>query len=171
MLVQSPTVSAVTTIGQLWQRAVDEGRTPPAFLVERDGAWIPVSWDEAGERVNALANGFLSLGVEKGDKVAILCRTRLEFSLADYALSTIGAVVIPVYPTSSPSEIAFVLGDSATKLLVAEDEEQLAKVRGQELPGLELVVGMDAAGADGTLADVEAAGREHARERPDAVGA
>ena len=61
--------------------------------------------------------------------MAILCRTRVEWSLADYALSTIGAVVIPVYPTSSPSEIAFILRDSETKMLLSEDEEQLAKTR------------------------------------------
>ena len=170
-LVESPTASAVTTIGRLWQRAVDEGRTRPAFLVERDGDWVPVGWEEAAERVSALANGFLSLGVEKGEKVAILCRTRLEWSLADYALSTIGAVVIPVYPTSSPSEIAYILRDSETKVLLSEDEEQLAKTRDLEgdLPALERVIGIDAPGGDGTLEDVADAGRAWAPSNPDAV--
>jgi long-chain acyl-CoA synthetase len=170
MLVESPT-AAVTTIGALWKRAADAGRTRPAFLVERDGTWSPVGWEEAAERVTALANGFLSLGVEKGDKVAILCRTRLEWSLADYALSTIGAVVIPIYPTSSPSEIAYILRDSETKVLLSEDEEQLAKTRELEsgLPALERVIGIDAAGGDGTLEDVADAGRAWRPSHPEAL--
>ena len=170
-LAQSPTASAVTTIGELWQRAAAAGRTRPAFLVEKDGAWLPVGWDEATERVAALANGFLSLGVEKGDKVAILCRTRLEWSLADYALATIGAVVIPIYPTSSPAEIAYILRDSETKLLLSEDEEQLAKTRAleHELPSLERVIGIDVPGGGGTLDDVAAAGRTWGSSHPEAV--
>ena len=171
MLAQTPTASAVTTIGELWQRAADAGRTRPAFLVEKDGVWSPVSWDEATERVAALANGFLSLGVEKGDKVAILCRTRLEWSLTDYALSTIGAIVIPIYPTSSPSEIAYILRDSETKLLLSEDEEQLAKTRDLEgeLPSLERVIGIDAPGGGGTLDDVAEAGRAWGPSNPEAL--
>jgi long-chain acyl-CoA synthetase len=157
------------TIGELWQSAVASGRSYPAFLVQEDGGWGAVSWEAAAERVTALANGFLSLGVAKGDRVALLCRTRVEWTLTDYALATIGAVVIPVYPTSSVSEVAFVLADSATKVLVAENEEQLAKARDQELPALERVVGIDEPGPDGTLADIEAAGSQFARERPDAL--
>ena len=157
------------TVGALWQRAIDARRTQAAFLEEHDGVWREVAWEAAGERVSALANGFLSLGAEKGDRVAILCRTRLEWTLTDYALATIGAVVVPIYPTSSASEVGFVLGDSATTILVAEDEEQLAKLAGQELPALTRVVGIDVAGPDGTLADVESAGWEYARAHPDAL--
>jgi long-chain acyl-CoA synthetase len=161
--------AGAATIGAHWQRAVEAERTYPAFLVQKDGDWAEVSWEAAAERVTALANGFLSLGVAKGDRVAILCRTRVEWTLTDYALATIGAVVVPIYPTSSAPEVAFVLADSATKLLVAEDEEQLAKARDEELPALERVVGIDDAGPDGTLADIEAAGWTYAREHGDAV--
>lgn len=170
-LDQSSTSASVATIGELWQRATSGGRTRPGFLVEKDGSWSPVSWDEAAERVDALANGFLSLGVEKGDKVAILCRTRLEWSLADYALATIGAVVIPVYPTSSPSEIDYILRDSETKILLSEDEDQLAKTRSLEdgLPALERVIGIDAPGSAGTLDDVASAGRAWGSSHPEAL--
>src|SRR3954447_4461574 len=157
------------TIGALWQRAVESERTYPAFLIQKDGGWAEVSWEAASERVTALANGFLSLGVVKGDRVAILCRTRVEWTLTDYALATIGAVVVPIYPTSSAPEVAFVLADSATKVLVGENEEQIAKARHEELPALERVIGIDEAGPDGTLADVEAAGWAYAREHGAAV--
>jgi len=170
-LAQSPTESAAKTIGELWQRGSEAGQTRPPFLVQSDGSWSPVGWAEAADRVAALANGFLSLGVEKGDKVAILCRTRLEWTLADYALATIGAVVIPVYPTSSPSEIAYILRDSETKVLLSEDEEQLAKTRDLEhgLPSLERVIGIDVAGGDGTLDDVAEAGRAWGKSHPEAL--
>jgi long-chain acyl-CoA synthetase len=163
--------AAALTIGELWQRGVTAGRARPAFLVQEDNGWRPVSWAEAAERVSALANGFLAAGIQKGDKVAILCRTRLEWTLTDYALATIGAVVIPVYPTSSPEEIEYILRDSDTKVLISEDAEQLAKTAGYEadLPALEKVIGIDTAGSAGTLAEIEAAGAPYAAEHPDAV--
>jgi long-chain acyl-CoA synthetase len=163
--------AAAPTIGELWQRGVTAGHARPAFLVQDENGWRPVSWAEASERVSALANGFLAAGIQKGDKIAILCRTRLEWTLADYALATIGAVVIPVYPTSSPEEIEYILRDSDTKVLISEDAEQLAKTAGYEadLPALEKVIGIDAAGSAGTLAEIEAAGGPYAAEHPDAV--
>ena len=163
--------SVVPTIGELWQRGATAGSARPAFLVEDGGGWRPVGWDEASARVSALANGFLSSGIAKGDKVAILCRTRLEWTLTDYALATIGAVVIPVYPTSSPAEIEYILRDSDTKVLISEDAEQLAKTSSYEgdLPALERVIGIDVPGSGGTLADIEAAGAPYAVEHPDAV--
>ena len=126
MLAQTPTASAVTTIGELWQRAAGAGRTRPAFLVEKDGAWSPVGWDEAAERVAALANGFLSLGVEKGDKVAILCRTRLEWSLdrlralddrggRDPRLPDVVAVRDRLHPARLRDEAAAVRGRGAAR--------------------------------------------------------
>jgi long-chain acyl-CoA synthetase len=167
----SPAGSALSTIGELWQHGVDAGRSRAAFLVSEDGGWREVGWAEADGRVKALANGFLAAGVRKGDKVAILCRTRLEWTLVDYALATIGAVVIPIYPTSSPAEIEYILRDSETKVLISEDAEQLAKTNDLEagLPALELVIGIEEAGSAGTLADVEAAGHAYAAEHPDAV--
>ena len=159
------------TIGELWRRGASAGFTRPAFLVRDESGWRPVGWDEAAERVSALANGFLSAGIRKGDKVALLCRTRVEWTLADYALATIGAVLIPVYPTSSPAEIEYILRDSEAKVLIAEDEEQLVKTRGVEadLPALELVLGIDIPGSGGTLGEIEAAGAPYAVEHPDAV--
>ena len=168
----SPADSALVTIGGLWQQAVDAGRSRAAFLVREDDGWREVSWAEAAGRVSALANGFLVAGVRKGDKVAILCRTRVEWTLVDYALATIGGVVIPIYPTSSPAEIEYILRDSETKVLISEDAEQLEKTNAYQgdLPALERVIGIDEAGSGGTLADVETAGHAHAAEHPDALG-
>jgi len=166
-------IRVAPTIGALWRHGADAGYARPAFLVESDGAWHPITWSEADARVSALANGFLAVGVRKGDKVAILCRTRLEWTLCDYALATIGAVLIPVYPTSSAAEIEYILRDSEAKILISEDAEQLAKTSPYEaeLPALERVLGIDMPGSGGTLADVEAAGPGYATQFPGALEA
>src|SRR5207249_3359129 len=145
---------------ELWRRGAAAAFTRPAFLVQDDSGWREIGWAEADERVSALANGFLAAGIRKGDKVALLCRTRVEWTLADYALATIGAVLIPIYPTSSPAEIEYILRDSEAKVLISEDAEQLAKTSGFEadLPALERVLGVDLPGSGGTLAEIEAAG-------------
>jgi long-chain acyl-CoA synthetase len=169
--MSSPADSALSTIGELWQRGVDANRSRAAFLVKEEGAWREVSWAEAAGRVSALGNGFLAAGVRKGDKVALLCRTRLEWTLVDYALATVGAIVIPIYPTSSPAEIEYILRDSETKVLISEDTEQLEKTSAYEsaLPALERVIGIDVAGSGGTLADIETAGHAYATDEPDAL--
>src|SRR5688500_18079054 len=71
------------TIARLWRDAAAAGRTTPAYLVEGPDGWREVSWDEAAQRVDDLANGLLALGIRKGDAVAILAQTRPEWALAD----------------------------------------------------------------------------------------
>ena len=89
------------TIVDVWQRAVERNSPNAAFLEKEGRAWREVGWREADERIDQLAAGFLALGLRKGDKVAILSRTRLEWTLCDYALASIGAVVVPIYQTNS----------------------------------------------------------------------
>jgi long-chain acyl-CoA synthetase len=145
------------TIGALWQRAAERDPAATAFLVQEGGAWRGVTWREANERVEALAAGFLALGVEKADAVAILSRTRIEWTLCDYALASIGAVVVPIYQTNSRDECAYLLSDSRARVLVCENDEQLEKTAGlaRDLPALERVVAIEDTGGDVLpLADV-----------------
>src|SRR4051794_35432494 len=87
------------TMGALWEGARRHA-SKTAFLVnESRGVWREVGWDEAATQVDELAAGFLALGLAKGDRVAILSNTRLEWSLTDYALLSIGVVVVPIYQT------------------------------------------------------------------------
>ena len=91
------------------------------------------------DALDELAAGFLALGIGKGDRVALLARTRVEWTLCDWALISIGAPVVPIYPTSSAVECAYVLGSSGARFLVCEDaaqEAKLAAVR-SELEALE----------------------------------
>ncbi len=116
------------TIAQLWRTSVATGRPGPAYLVESDDGWREVSWAEADERVRAYANGLLARGVKKGDNVALLARNSLEWALLDFAFAQIGAVGIPVYASSSPRDVGYLLEHSEAVGIVCEDATQLAKV-------------------------------------------
>jgi long-chain acyl-CoA synthetase len=117
------------TIPQLWGDAIAQERALPAYLAEEDGTWREVSWPEAGRTVRDLANGLLARGINKGDAFGILARTRLEWTLFDFALAHVGAITAPVYPTSSAKEVAYVLEHSDAVGVLVEDEEQKAKLK------------------------------------------
>jgi long-chain acyl-CoA synthetase len=133
------------TAPALWRYALAQGWTTPAYLEEQADGWREVSWQEAGKRVDALAQALLAHGVRKGDAVAVLSRTRLEWILLDWAIMSIGAVVVGLYPTNTASECAYILGHSEAVLAYTEDEaqrEKLASVRAQ-LPQLREIVGFE----------------------------
>ncbi len=151
---------ATRTAPALWRYARAQGWTTPAYLEEQADGWREVSWQEAGERVDALAQALLAHGVRKGDAVAVLSRTRLEWILLDWAIMSIGAVVVGLYPTNTASECAYILGHSEAVLAFTEDEaqrEKLASVRAL-LPQLRVIVGFEElagfTGEGGVLEDV-----------------
>src|SRR4029077_3791405 len=116
------------TSPELWREAVRNAPATPAYLEEGPEGWSPVSWDEATERIDALARGLLAHGVKHGDCVAVLSRTSVDWILLDWAIMSIGAVVVGLYPTSSATECAYVLEHSEAVLAFAEDEEQARKL-------------------------------------------
>jgi long-chain acyl-CoA synthetase len=164
--VATPQPGGARTIPELWLRATAAPAPNPPFLVEAERGWRAVDWSEAAGRVDALAGGFLALGIAKGDRVAIMCRTRLEWTLCDFALASIGAVVVPVYAVSSAEERIHILADSGARLLVAETAKEFEKIEHAraELATLEQVVGIEQVpGADLSLEELEGRGREHLR--------
>src|SRR6266571_7046401 len=116
------------TIAALWRGAVTAGRTAPAYLVDSRDSWREVSWAEAGSRVDEFAHGLLELGIKRGDRVAILGSTRIEWALLDFALCSLGAVVVPIYPTSSQNECAYILADAEVRAIAVEDDAQRDKI-------------------------------------------
>ena len=115
------------TIPRLWRDAVSRN-TGAAYLVEKDGGWHEVTWADAGERVERLANGLLARGVRKGDAFGILARNTLEWALFDFALAHIGAVGAAIYANSSPHDVHYVLEHSESVGVLCEDDTQRAKV-------------------------------------------
>jgi long-chain acyl-CoA synthetase len=158
---------ATRTAPALWRYVLDRGWPAPAYLEEEGDGWREVPWREAADRVEALSHALLARGVGRGDVVAVLARTRLEWILLDWAVMNIGAVVVGIYPTNTSSECAYILGHSEAVIAFAEDHEQhdkLASVRA-ELPGLREIVSFE------QLPELEAEGRAHAAGRPDALDA
>jgi len=150
----------VRTIGQLWRDAVSAGRTTPAYLAETGEGWREVSWEEAGQTVEELANGLLALGVQKGEAFGILAQTSLEWALFDYALARIGAIGAAVYANSSPKDACYVLEHSDSIGVLVQDEGQREKVAGLQLRHVI---------AFAELEDLRARGREFAAQHPDAL--
>ncbi|WP_025617493.1 AMP-dependent synthetase/ligase [Salinispora cortesiana] len=137
----------------------------PAFHRKVDGRWEPVSAAEFYTEVTDLARGLIAKGVERGDRVGLLSGNRYEWSLVDFALWVIGAAPVPIYLTSSPEQIEWILGDSGAVAVVMETEahENLIQEMRGKLPALRHVWQIDggvveelrAAGADVDPAAVE----------------
>ncbi|HET7571689.1 MAG TPA: long-chain fatty acid--CoA ligase [Gaiellaceae bacterium] len=153
------------TAPALWRFAVEHAPATPAYFAEGEEYWRPVSWQEAAGRVEALAFGLLARGIGRGDAVAVLARTRLEWILLDWAIMSVGGVVVGLYPTSSARECAYVLAHSESVLAFVEDAEQEAKLASvrAELPQLADAIRFDA------LAVLEEEGRAYRDASPDAL--
>lgn len=121
------------------------------------GVWRDVTSGELAGEVLALAKGLLAQGVRFGDRVAVMARTRYEWTLFDFALWAIGAQPVPVYPTSSAEQVHWILYDSSCTGCVVEDEDQAMTVGSviERLPRLRLLWQLDA----GAVAELVAAGR------------
>ena len=147
------------TLADLLPLAAEAYGDAPAVRYKEGDAWVDKSFVEVREIVRPLALGLTELGIEKGDRVAILGNTRPEWTYFDFAALSIGAVVVPIYQTNSPEECGYVLENSDAKVVVVEDGEQLAKVRQvrDQLPELEHVVLMTGSAEDAISAEELAA--------------
>jgi long-chain acyl-CoA synthetase len=136
------------TIADLLPNAVAAFGEHVAIRHKQDGAWRDVTYAELGEIVEEIALGLIDLGVAPGERVCILAGTRPEWTYADLAITAIGAVVVPIYPTNSPEECHWVISDSGARAVVCENAEQLAKVAEvrERLPELREVIVIDPAG-------------------------
>jgi long-chain acyl-CoA synthetase len=145
-----------TTIGDLLPKAVAKYGSRRAVMFKDDsGQWMARGYDEVGETVRKLALGLIALGVEKGDKVSILGNTRVEWTYFDFAALTAGATVVPIYQTNSAEECEYVLENSDAKVVIVEDEDQLAKIRAIRggCPRLEHVIRMTGSGGGAISTD------------------
>ena len=102
---------------------------PDSIVMKRHGEWIPISTQEYINKANAISRGFLNLGVKHGDKIAIASTTnRTEWNLLDIGLQQIGCISIPVYPTISESDYAYIFNDAEVKFAFVSDAELYEKI-------------------------------------------
>jgi long-chain acyl-CoA synthetase len=143
-----------------------------AFQFPVGDGWQWLTWKETSNRVSAIAGGLRSLGIENEQRCAILSSTRIEWILADLGIVCAGAATTTVYPSNTPEECAYILTDSASRIVFVEDENQLAKLKEVRdlLPEVIKVIIFDGVPGDDdwvlTLDQLEELGRKHASEHP-----
>lgn len=117
-----------TTLSDLLEIRFRETPDHELFSTPRkDGGWDHVTTATFHARVIAVAKGFVAAGVMPGDKIGIMCKVRYEWTLLDFAVAYAGAILVPVYETSSPSQIAYVLTDSGANAMIVETAEMFAR--------------------------------------------
>ncbi|MEU0071649.1 AMP-binding protein [Streptomyces sp. NPDC006332] len=148
---------------------------PPASGEGPDD-WKSLSWAQAAERVYAVAAGLIELGVQPEQRVALASSTRVEWILVDLGIMCAGAATTTVYPQTNADESAFILSDSDSRVLIAENAAQLAKAveKRAELPDLTHVVVIDPAGVETadwilTLDELEKRGAARLEKDPDLI--
>lgn len=133
--------SLPTVVARFWER-VEQQPDRPALRAFENGRWTGITWASYGSAVATIAAGLGRLGVDPGDRVGILAGNQPAWHAVDMAVLSIGAVTVPVYSTSSSSQVAHILGDSGAKICVVDSNAQLAKVllHREQLPALERIV-------------------------------
>ncbi|MDO5504100.1 MAG: long-chain fatty acid--CoA ligase [Actinomycetia bacterium] len=154
------------SVGHLFRNRVEQTPDGEAFQYP-DAAeqWQSLTWAQTRDKVYDLAAGLIALGVEAEQRVAIASGTRVEWALADLANMCAGAATTTIYPTTIPDDVAFILQDSETVVVFAENDEQVEKLRGikDQIGGVNKVVVFDGT-ADGdwviTLDELERLGQD-----------
>jgi long-chain acyl-CoA synthetase len=145
-----------------------------AYSFPVDEVWTSVSWRETGQHVTKLAAGLVALGVQPEQRVAIASGTRYEWILADLAIMSAGAATTTVYPSTISDDVAFIIGDSDSHVVFAEDSVQVAKLveRRADLPAVARVVVFEGE-PDGdwiiSMDDLEQLGAGLLAEQPDVI--
>ncbi|MGV0835129.1 AMP-dependent synthetase/ligase [Mycolicibacterium thermoresistibile] len=171
--------SAQTNLATMFFDRVQRSGGREAFRKLDGDRWVSLTWNEAAEQIEAVAAGLLTLGIAPEDRIAIASGTRYEWVLADLAIMCAGAATTTVYPTSNAADTAYIIGDSESRVVFAEDAAQLAKLteHRSDLPRVDKVVLFDAAGADDavdgnwviTLDELTTLGAQHLKDNPSSV--
>lgn len=127
---------------QLFQDRVGIEKDRPCFFYKRQGRWLSLNWLEIRSCVAQVASRLCSLGITKRDRVALLSRTCWQWPLVDLGILASGAITVPIYESSTPEQITYILKDCEARVIFVEDQEQLKKIRNisQNLPCLTGVV-------------------------------
>jgi long-chain acyl-CoA synthetase len=162
-----------TTINQVFRNRAD--RYGPRLAVEKKlrGCWQGASWRQYYEHSRAVGLGLRQLGVQQGDRVALLADNRLEWLYTDMGTLGVGGCVVTIYPTLTAAEVAYIVRDSGSRVLVVEDGPQLAKARHAlaECPHLQHIVVMEPPEETGasilTFAQLETSGQSAVLAQPE----
>jgi long-chain acyl-CoA synthetase len=158
-----PRNSTPGTLTRLFFDAVEKFKRPDALQYKESGSYHPISHQQLGDRVRRVALGLQELGLQPGDRVAILSENRPEWAIADYACLASGLTDVPFYPNLPAEQVPYLINDSGAVAIFCSNAAQSAKVAGirASCPSLRYVIGFSTTkqpGEDLTLADLEAKG-------------
>jgi long-chain acyl-CoA synthetase len=154
------------TLVEVFESVARNHPRPDTLNAKHDGRWVPISSDELLKRARHIAGGLYSLGVRRGDRVAILSESRPEWTLTDAGCMFAGAIDVPIYPTLTPPQVRYILKDSGARVLVLANEGKFLQLREilSECPTVEQLVFFEKPAGDDTpgipLAELEELGRE-----------
>ena len=162
------------SVAQMFVDRVAATPRAEAFRYRHDDGWESVTWQQVNDRVRLLAAGLISLGIAPEDRVALASSTRYEWVLVDLAVLCAGAATTTVYPKTNAGDVAFIVANSGSRVVVAEDQTQIEKLleHRADLPNVEKVVIIDGAGEGDwviTLDELEQRGKQLLAESPSAV--
>ena len=162
------------SVGAVLSHRVAASPSKEAFRYVEGDRWVSLSWSQTKDKVFQLAAGLLALGIEPQDRVAIASSTRMEWVLADLAIMCAAGATTTIYPSTQHDDVGYVLADSQSRVVIAEDDLQVEKVVDHldELPELLQIVQMDGKVDHPKVigwADLEKLGREHLDAHPTAV--
>lgn len=157
-LAETPIIvpeSADDNVTDLLEERVAATPTGALFAVPEGDGWRDISAASFKEQVVAVAKGLVAGGVEPGDRIGFMCKTKYEWSLIDFALFYAGAVMVPVYETSSPSQVHWILEDSGARGMITETPDHAARFDEVEadLPRVTLKWNLDRGAVDRFIAD------------------
>ncbi|HWN09029.1 MAG TPA: long-chain fatty acid--CoA ligase [Pyrinomonadaceae bacterium] len=145
-----------------------------AINYKRDGRWVPISSDEVLSRARNIASGLYSLGVRRGDRVAMLSESRPEWTLMDAGCMFAAAIDVPIYPTLTPPQVRYILKDSGARVLVLANEDKYFQIKDVlgECPALEHLIFFEKTRGDTpgiSLVELEERGDELRKQQPDII--
>ena len=167
--------SPYQSVPEMFVRRAEETAHLEAYRYPAGNQWQSLTWAQTLDRVRAIALGLHALGIQSQQRCAILSGTRIEWILADLGILCAGGATTTIYPSSTPDDCAYILTDSESRVVFAEDQAQVDKLTSQraQLPNVVKVITFDGA-SDGDwvirLDELEAQGHEIAVSRPDLFG-
>ena len=164
-----------TTLVEVFEYVTRVHKRPDTLNYKYDGRWVPISSDEMLSRVRHIAGGLYSLGMRRGDRVAILSESRAEWTLIDGGCIFAGAIDVPIYPTLTPLQVSYILKDSGARVVVLQNEEKFLEIREilSECSSVEHLVFIDKPSSQIprsiSLAELESLGRSFGEQQPEFI--
>jgi long-chain acyl-CoA synthetase len=171
-LIKDSGADQPVTLVDIFERVARRHKRKDSLNYKSEGRWISVSSDEMMFRAKEIAAGLYAIGVRRGDRVAILSDSRIEWTLTDAGCIFAGVVDVPIYPTLTPSQVKYILNDSGAGVLFVANREKYEELRDvvAESPIKQVVVfESTAAGETLSLVQLEAKGAALLKEQPELI--